>query len=205
MRNFPESWASSILWAFPPPASSSFLHLLLPSWWNTPHPSSLLLCSFPLSLLLKALKGPLVWKERQWFSFNGIIYNRKKSLKKRESRSHSSHCEASWCSVEEVPGSFPSPLSAWFLSPALLSGDESQLHRQVWGRKSKNCLPHGQGLVRPDVSETCGRLWGKKEKGTKIKMQDGVTERDFIRLGKRVSSKTGECQKSPLNGQERHK
>ena len=84
MRNFPESWASSTLWAFPPPPSSSFLHLLLPSWWNTPHPSSSLLCSFPLSLLLKALKGPLVWKERQWFSFNGIIYNRKKSLKKEK-------------------------------------------------------------------------------------------------------------------------
>lgn len=37
-----------------------------------------------------------------------------------------------------------------------------------------------------------------------IKMQNGVTERDFIRLGEAVSSKTGECQSTPLNGQERH-
>ena len=48
---------------------------------RTPH--LFIVCS-PLSLLLKALNGPLVWKGRQWSSFNAIIYNRKEGFKKRK-------------------------------------------------------------------------------------------------------------------------
>lgn len=39
---------------------------------------------FSLSLLLKTLNRPLVWEDQQWFSFDGIIYNRKNSFKKRK-------------------------------------------------------------------------------------------------------------------------
>lgn len=60
----------------PPPATS------LPTEHTTP--LIFLIVCVPLSLLLKALNGPLVWRERQWSSFNGIIYNRKKSFKKRK-------------------------------------------------------------------------------------------------------------------------
>lgn len=49
---------------------------------HTPH---IINCvCFSLSLLLKTLNRPLVWEDQQWFSFDGIIYNRKKSFKRRK-------------------------------------------------------------------------------------------------------------------------
>lgn len=65
------------------PAPPSFSSSCLPhdGTHHTPHLFDCVYFSF--SLLLKALNGPLVWKERQWSSFSEIIYNHKNSFKKR--------------------------------------------------------------------------------------------------------------------------
>lgn len=43
----------------------------------------LIVCAFPFHYCWR-LNRPLVWEDQQWSSFDGIIYNRKKSFKKRK-------------------------------------------------------------------------------------------------------------------------